>query len=219
METTTATRSTVTLFDRANSQLKTLFLIIVITISHAFSPAVNRSRSATLLKTPSWRDLQVWRRHDQIFPWLECLITTLYIPFEKSQVMWFMSTENRIVNILKKNWRFFSAVLKPILKFLYQNGKHGCIFFSVLRTVLNQCIKIQTTICCHLGPPRALVWAQTALVGHWCCYWAMGACLGPGHASWRGRAAAMMVWGGGWPQDGLCWAPCGLWATGWTCLP
>ena len=29
----------------------------------------------------------------------------------------------------------FFAVLKPVLKFLYQNGKHGCVFFVVHRTV------------------------------------------------------------------------------------
>ena len=29
----------------------------------------------------------------------------------------------------------FFAVLKPVLKFLYQNGKHGCVFFVVRRTV------------------------------------------------------------------------------------
>ena len=46
---------------------------------------------------------------------------------------------------------FFGAILKPVLKFLYQNGKHGCIFFAVHRTVFSQCIKMHTIICHHLS--------------------------------------------------------------------
>lgn len=43
----------------------------------------------------------------------------------------------------------FLAVLLPVLKFLYQNEKHGCIFFSVHSTVSSQCIKIHERICHH----------------------------------------------------------------------
>jgi len=31
-----------------------------------------------------------------------------------------------------------SAVLKPVLKFIYQNEKQGCMFFAVHRTVFSQ---------------------------------------------------------------------------------
>jgi len=43
METIKDTKSTVTLFDRSNSQLQTLFFNTAITISPAFSPAMDMS--------------------------------------------------------------------------------------------------------------------------------------------------------------------------------
>ena len=49
----------------------------------------------------------------------------------------------------------FFAVLKPVLKFLYQNGKHGCVFFVVRRTV-SQCIKMHQLIC------HPFSWQRTA---------------------------------------------------------
>lgn len=36
---------------------------------------------------------------------------------------------------------FFFAVLKPVQKSLYQNRRHGCIFFAVRKTVFSQCKK------------------------------------------------------------------------------
>jgi len=50
METTTDTKSTITSVDRANSQLKTLFVNIVTTIGYAFSPMMKKSLHAMLLK-------------------------------------------------------------------------------------------------------------------------------------------------------------------------
>ena len=46
----------------------------------------------------------------------------------------FILTNNRVRNV-PKNWSFFSAVLKPILKFLYQNRKQDCKFFTIHRSV------------------------------------------------------------------------------------
>ena len=50
METATDTKSTITVFDRANSWLKRLFFNIAITIRYAFSPVVNKSLHAMLIK-------------------------------------------------------------------------------------------------------------------------------------------------------------------------
>jgi len=51
METTAATKSTVTLLDRVNSQLQnTVFSDLVSIISYAFSPVVNRSLQVALIK-------------------------------------------------------------------------------------------------------------------------------------------------------------------------
>lgn len=55
----------------------------------------------------------------------------------------------------KKKLIIFSALLKPILKFLYQNRKHSCIFFfflAVHRTVAcSQCIKMHKIISHNLN--------------------------------------------------------------------
>ena len=47
MENATDRKQTITLFDKANSQLQTLFLNIVTTISYAFSPPMNKSACHT----------------------------------------------------------------------------------------------------------------------------------------------------------------------------
>lgn len=46
---------------------------------------------------------------------------------------------------------FFFSILKPILKFLHQNAKQGCIFFAVHRTLFSQCIKTHNIICHNLS--------------------------------------------------------------------
>ena len=52
LETTRDTKNTITLFDRANSQLQNaIFFNIVNTISYVFSPAMNKSLHAVLVKT------------------------------------------------------------------------------------------------------------------------------------------------------------------------
>ena len=45
----------------------------------------------------------------------------------------------------------FFAILKPILKLLYQNGKHDYVLFVDQSTVLSQCIKMHTITCHHLS--------------------------------------------------------------------
>ena len=42
---------------------------------------------------------------------------------------------------------FFFEILKTILKLLYQNRKHGCIFFAVHKAVFRQYITVHTVIC------------------------------------------------------------------------
>ena len=63
-------------------------------------------------------------------------IATQHTTFENSQVIHLcqLKTESQIYS---KNDDFFfpTATLKPLLKFLYQNGKHGCILPAIHETV------------------------------------------------------------------------------------
>ena len=96
----------------------------------------------------------------------------------------FMLTKNGVANT--NRWLFL-ALLKPILKLLYQKWKHSCIFFTLQSTAFSQSIKMHTIICHHLSqrsqpcPPRALVWVNTEWIAHqrFGCCWVMGVCLGP----------------------------------------
>jgi len=108
----------------------------------------------------------------------------------------FVSTEKGVANI---NWFFFFAVLKPILKFLYQNRKQGCVFYAVQSTVFIQWIKIQLFAVSWIsavqhGPSYALVSVNTVLIAHrgLVCCWVMGACQGS-CLCWR--AVSFIVWG------------------------
>ena len=111
-----------------------------------------------------------------------------------------MSTENGVSNIPKKCWVFFSVILKPVLKFLYQNGKQGCIILTVHRIVFSQWIKMHTVISYNL------IWHCTApspcsgsspdsinSAPMLSCCWAMGAPLGPCWATWQGRFTVQQV--------------------------
>ena len=66
----------------------------------------------------------------------------------------------------------FSALLKPILKSLYDNRRHICILFAVHRDVFSQRTKMRNIICHHLGQhctmPHVSVSAQTVLLTQ-CC--------------------------------------------------
>ena len=61
-----------------------------------------------------------------------------------------MSIENGVTGKSIKSVNF-SALLKPILQFLYQNGKHGFIYFAVHRTMIRQCIPMHTSISHHFS--------------------------------------------------------------------
>ena len=128
----------------------------------------------------------------------------------------FMSTENRLANM---NWWFFLALLKHILKFLYQNRKHGCMFFTVQRTVFSLYIKMHNIIghklswhctvpfpCSGFSPDRA---DHTSTCG--CCeHWMH---LGPGQARLLHRAEPLP---GGTPHCNLYHVKCSPWASGWS---
>ena len=60
----------------------------------------------------------------------------------------FVSTEN---GLSKHKLKIFFAILKPILKFLYQNGKHGSVFFAVQGPLFSQRIKTHTAMRHHLS--------------------------------------------------------------------
>lgn len=47
-----------------------------------------------------------------------------------------MLTENRVGTITKK-LMILTTILNPILKFLYENRKHDCIFFALYRNVFS----------------------------------------------------------------------------------
>lgn len=76
---------------------------------------------------------------------------SIYIQLENMQVLHFCWL--KIESKYTEKMMIFSAILKFILKFLYQNGKHGCIFLIVHSTVFNQCIKMHIffaiTWACH----------------------------------------------------------------------
>lgn len=78
-----------------------------------------------------------------------------------------MLTEKGVENILKNYFLQWSWNL------LSNFSKHGCIFSAVHRMCLanvSTCIKLfaVTWASTALLPPRALVSAQTTLIGHWC---------------------------------------------------
>jgi len=75
-----------------------------------------------------------------------------------------MLTENEVANISKK-LTFFFAVLKRVLKFLYQKGKHSCMFFVDHRTVFSQ-VHICHNLSWHHIELCAQVSAQMGLTAH-----------------------------------------------------
>ena len=61
-----------------------------------------------------------------------------------------MSAEN-VCHKYSKILMIFLATLKLVLKFHYQNGKRGCMFFVVHRTVFSQLITVHKCICHNLS--------------------------------------------------------------------
>ena len=96
-----------------------------------------------------------------------------YLPLwaENTQVTYLCQLKMYVTNIAKY-WWFFLATLKLVLKFHYQNGKRGCMFFVVHRTVFSWFIKMHKLICCnlswHCSVPHVLVSAQIGFTEHWC---------------------------------------------------
>ena len=99
-------------------------------------------------------------------------------------------TKNKQTN--KQKNHDFSALLKSVLRFLYQNGKHSCVFFAAHRTVFSPCITMHTIICHHLGwhcPARSLCPGSSPDSGN-CTPW-FGCCVLCVHAQgWPGHLVA-----------------------------
>ena len=103
------------------------------------------------------KDISLWeerccqslaKRHDQIVVlnvWLQIytfhltICSSVHTPW-KSVGDVFMLTENGVKNTHKNWWLlpFLFLISKPVLRFLYQNKKHGCMFFTVHATVFSQ---------------------------------------------------------------------------------
>jgi len=86
------------------------------------------------------------KRHDQIFElniWLQ--LYTFHLKFFRLciYVYWKWSCKHKLMT--------FFVILKPILKLLYESGRHGCIFFAVHTTVFGQCTKMHKIICHNLS--------------------------------------------------------------------
>ena len=125
----------------------------------------------------------------------------------------------------------FPGIVQPVLKFLYQFGKHSCVFFfflAVHRTVFSQCTTMHTVIfhllsqrcnvptpCPSFSPGSA---NRTPLCGY-CEQWVvpgsgLGCLVGQSCYSSRGRWCRA----GSGPNCELFQAAHGLWATGWIYL-
>lgn len=136
------------------------------------------------------------------------MIAAQYIPSENSQVRYLCRLKMEL-QVKKKIYDFFFAILEPILKFLYQSWKHSYIFFSIHRTVFSQLIKMHELIC------HKLSWNCT--VPSPCSGFSpdgiSDSCVpgvGPGCST--GQSLCHDGMGHGEHYE-LCWA------TGWACLP
>ena len=119
----------------------------------------------------------------------------------------------------------FLVLLKPVLKFLYQNGsKAVCfsLFIGLCLAILSGCRQLFAInwACTAPCPPRALFSAHALPIAHWCYVVAEQCVYAQGQARALGGAelVTMMVSGSGWLQDRLRQAACSLWVMSWTCL-
>ena len=67
------------------------------------------------------------------------LIATLYMSFENSWATYLRGLKMELQTFQKSD-DFFNS-LKPILKFLYWNGKHGYVFFAGHKNMSSKHIK------------------------------------------------------------------------------
>lgn len=127
----------------------------------------------------------------------------------------------------KKRLIIFWAIYKAILKFLYQNGKHRCIFFlfaGLCLPKISKCIILFVVTCVStaLCPPRILISAQTELIP-WRCL-LIGAewwlCAAPVQAGLLSGEQPTLCWCGAEVELHcmVCQAACSLWATCWISL-
>ena len=115
------------------------------------------------------RDIFVWQERSY-----KSLVKCWIFDCNSIHSMWkftvnvFMLTENRVASIQKKI-DYLGEILKPILKFLCQNGKQGWMFCCSQECV-KQCKYIKlftvTWVSTALCPPCVLVSVQTVLIVH-----------------------------------------------------
>ena len=146
------------------------------------------------------KDISLWeerccqslaKRHDQIVVlnvWLQIYTFHLTICRWCIYINWKWCHRHKLM--------IFLAILKPILKLLYQPAKHGCMFFAVWSTVCSPCTKTHTIHCHHLsqhcaalpspcsGFSQHSISSSLAIVSNGCV---------PGATEW-GRATSI-VWG------------------------
>ena len=121
MEIATRTNSTITLFHRANSQLKKpLFFNIVTTISYAFLPVMNTSLHATLVKIC----MSFWNAFTLLSPLMEhithhlaVLISAVWSPEMFSKHQWIS------VGTIFSSWR--NSV--TLFCFIYPSMSHAVL--------------------------------------------------------------------------------------------
>ena len=135
MEMTIATMSTITLFDRANSQPSTLFFNTVATISNAFSPTVNKSPHAMPVKF-AWFS-GIWLAFHVMFTTAE----THHPPTHCAHIHYLIS-----INVHKHWWMSMGVILKDM-----EEGRnsipHLCfIQASMWDTIVSDCPSAAT--CC-----------------------------------------------------------------------
>lgn len=123
---------------------------------------------------------------------------------------------------------FFFAVLKPVQKSLYQNRRHGCIFFAVRKTVFSQCKKNNNNNL-KKNPEHHLPSVELALHCTFPVSWFQpmwgSSCTSSLGAEWwlcqatqQCRTTAMMVCGAG-KGRAVLWAMLGHeWAVSWAYL-
>lgn len=124
------------------------------------------------------------------------------------------------------NW-WLSAILKPVLKFLCQNGKPGCIFFTVHRTVYQTAYNYSPSIGLALDCIHPVYCFQPRQCWSYTHVWLLlsDRCM-PGAGSLWGKSRCHYgtADGGGagldWPTG--CFMPCDimqkaikLWRIGW----
>lgn len=100
----------------------------------------------------------------------------------------FMLTSNGVANKKKID---FSAILKPVLKFLYQNKKYSCVFFTFHRAMFSRCITMHKLICHHLRQcPVGFCPGRVNSTAMFCWCWGKSCCHDGVGRLWVGHACA-----------------------------